>query len=270
MASTLENIIGIVKSLSDIPKVENAFIEFNELSEGRMQKNIESYTLPEKSLLDTASDVLSGGVEAVKSVQNAGASGVLGFALSELAKKMTGDDSGFFDPDNPNRLKVQYNPSSLTVQTEMGDVQKNTEVPAKSDDKKSNDSEHQTLVRPVTESFSAKLFISARRDDDTSVRLRAEVFMAAAASGSAVVFQWGGFQESGILTDVNVRYTMFSGKGEPTNAEIDITIQRGWTEKSSKKEITKAGKAAEKQINAEKKAEEKAAAATEKVTGKFS
>ena len=269
MAGSVESIIGVIKAIGDIPKVETGYIQFQNLSEERQQQNLNANTLPPADIKKMAAGVLKTGLNVAGSISSSGAMGILGSALGMAgAKYLEKDKDGFFDPSNPTIMKVQYNPSTISVETEMGDVEKVTAIPSE-DKEKSSDAQHESLVRPVNENFRVSLFMAARADNDPSVRIRCETFMNAAALGSGIVFHWGTMNVMGILTEANVDYTMFSPEGEPIEAKVDITIQDSWTEKVVSKEITKAQKEAEKQISKEKKDAEKASSVTEKVTGKF-
>ena len=47
-----------------------------------------------------------------------------------------------------------------------------------------------------------------------------------------MIFQWGNLKYAGILNYVSGQYTMFSTKGEPIRAEINISMLMGGSEKS--------------------------------------
>ncbi|MDR2163096.1 MAG: hypothetical protein LBO70_04045 [Clostridiales Family XIII bacterium] len=69
------------------------------------------------------------------------------------------------------------------------------------------------------------------KDSDYSVLHRTNLMIALLISSPLVVFNWGNQSFSGVLTEVQARYVMFSPTGHPIRSRLSIRIQQFIDEK---------------------------------------
>ncbi|MBO6133528.1 MAG: hypothetical protein J6P05_04250 [Lachnospiraceae bacterium] len=261
--ATIRQIINKAGESQVVPDVENAYIEFEGLSKTRLSNRNKNKSQNER-VMNGAEAALSGDRS-----QNSPASQSNDFQplISKLTPKepktdemgRIKDGTSFFDPNNPAKMKVQFNPASLRFGTEMDSIEISDDTPAlgvmESDPgQKSQVKSYQSLIRPVTERLSMELIFTALFKGDKSVRYRVELFMVASIHADKVTFSWGKFNVTGILSEFNCSYTMFDQSGEPSIARVNIGIKQEWKKEfATRKVFDKASANMDKAIEKHKK-----------------
>ncbi len=147
-------------------------------------------------------------------------------------------------------FKVQFNPSTLSLQTQGG--RQSTKMTPNSGENGKKVMAYSGAVGPIKIKMSVKLLFDAvnnfdsfmneklilnptslaaqavneKRKKEYTVQPYVEGFMAALRNPSTreVSFNWGDFRFNGKLTSIDAKYTMFSVSGQPVRAEISLSM----------------------------------------------
>lgn len=155
-------------------------------------------------------------------------------------------------------FRVQFNPSSLTINARGGGRSLVSNYGAKGENQRTT-IQYRALDPYITVSFSilfdalnnadafmeerltlgattlAKNVATAAVGQEYTVRPQVEGFLAAIRSEThrAMIFQWGSLRYMGILNSVSGKYTMFNTAGNPIRAQVQLSMLMGGASKDS-------------------------------------